>query len=122
MPEQESTLNSIKCTACGLANFSTSVACRRCEAPLAADDSVVPPARHEVTTHERQILLHEAYHLFGDDEEFALRRVWLVKDRRGWTSLRYGHTRVWKNTREWTVAAVPSMFRCGEDGRSDCFE
>ena len=68
------------------------------------------------------ILLHESYHLFGDDEKFALHRVWLVKDRLGWTSLRYGHTRVWKNTREWTLAEIPSMFTCGEDGQSDCLE
>ena len=73
-------------------------------------------------TERATILLHEAYHVFGDDEEFALRRVWLVKERLGWTAIRYGHTRVWKNTREWTVAAVPSMFSCGEDGRQDCFE
>ena len=68
------------------------------------------------------ILLHESYHLFGDDEKFALQRVWLVKDRLGWTSLRYGHTRVWKNTREWTLAEIPSMFTCGEDRQSDCLE
>jgi hypothetical protein len=68
------------------------------------------------------ILLHESYHLFGDDEKLALQRVWLVKDRLGWTSIRYGHTRVWKNTREWTVAEIPSMFTCGDDGESDCLE
>jgi hypothetical protein len=68
------------------------------------------------------ILLHESYHLFGNDEKFALQRVWLAKDRLGWTSIRYGHTRVWKNTREWTLAEIPSMFTCGDDGRSDCLE
>jgi hypothetical protein len=68
------------------------------------------------------ILLHESSHLFGDDEQFALHRVWLAKDRLGWTSQRYGHTRVWKNTREWTVAEIPSLFTCGEDGKSDCLE
>ncbi len=68
------------------------------------------------------ILLHESYHLFGDDEKLALQRVWLAKERLGWTSLRYGRTRVWKNTREWTVAEIPSMFTCGEDGQSDCLE
>jgi len=68
------------------------------------------------------ILLHESYHLFGDDEKFALHRVWLVKGALGWTSLRYGHTRVWKNTREWTVAEHPAMFTCGADGQSDCVE
>ena len=68
------------------------------------------------------ILLHESYHLFGDDEKFALHRVWLAKDRLGWTALRYGRTRVWKNTREWTLAEIPRMFTCGEDGQSDCLE
>jgi hypothetical protein len=68
------------------------------------------------------ILLHESYHLFGDDEKFALHRVWLAKDRLGWTSLRYANTRVWKNTREWTAAEIPSLFTCGEDGQSDCLE
>jgi hypothetical protein len=68
------------------------------------------------------ILLHESYHLFGDDEKFALQRVWMAKDRLGWTAPRYGHTRVWKNTREWTATEIPSMFTCGEDGESDCLE
>jgi hypothetical protein len=229
-------LNRIKCTACGLVNFSTSEVCRRCETPLAASedasspsslaDQSPPPLTFQdrsfgrwllwigtvtvtvlmaaygsllatsdpITDQERQlvldaitvldntgfskeasalrrfvsfrrtdnwwnrhvghatayaatnfpfavitvypaffrfpvddterasILLHESYHLFGDDEEFALRRVWLAKERLGWTSVRYGHTRVWRNTREWTVGHIPSMFTCGEDGQSDCLE
>ena len=227
--EEERSLNSIKCSGCGLVNFSTEVVCRRCELPLTPHENVrSAQSTHEasgrtfgqwvlwifgvvviilttayasllltsepVTSHERQvlmeaiqvldgtgfsreasalrrvasfrrtdnwwnryvghptayaatnfpfavitiyptffkypvddieratILLHESYHLFGDDEKFALHRVWLAKDRLGWTSLRYGHTRVWKNTREWTLAEIPSMFTCGEDGQSDCLE
>jgi hypothetical protein len=222
------TLNSIKCTGCGLMNFAASPTCRRCDTPLAAhpEPPLVPAATYHgrsfgrwliwiagvtltilvtayasllvtsqpLSAHERQvvtnailvldeagfsseasalrhlvsfrqtdnwwnryvghptayaatnfpfavitiypaffrfpvddteratILLHESYHLFGDDEKFALQRVWLAKERLGWTSLRYSHTRVWKNTREWTVGAVPSMFTCGDDGRSDCLE
>ena len=77
--------------------------------------------RYPVDDVERAtILLHESYHLFGDDEKFALHRVWLAKDRLGWTALRYGRTRVWKNTLEWTRAENPQMFTCGEDGQSDC--
>jgi hypothetical protein len=68
------------------------------------------------------ILLHESYHLLGEAEEAALRRVWIAKARLGWTSARYSHTRVWKNTREWTAAGVPVLFRCGSDGQSDCLE
>jgi hypothetical protein len=86
--------------------------------------TVYPPFfKYPVDDIERAtILLHESYHLFGDNEKFALHRVWLAKDRLGWTSLRYGHTRVWKNTREWTLAENPSMFTCGEAGQSDCLE
>ena len=66
------------------------------------------------------ILLHEAYHVLGDDEEQVLRHVWLAKQRIGWTNERYAHTRVWRNTREWTAGTVPGLFRCGLDGQSDC--
>lgn len=68
------------------------------------------------------ILLHESYHLLGDGEDAALRQVWIDKQRLGWTVARYGHTRVWKNTREWTAGSVPVLFRCGADGQSDCLE
>jgi hypothetical protein len=68
------------------------------------------------------ILLHESYHLLGQREEAALQRVWIQKRRLGWTSVRYSHTRVWKNTREWTAGTVPLLFTCGRDGQSDCLE
>jgi hypothetical protein len=68
------------------------------------------------------VLLHEASHLYGGREEEALQRVWESKHRLGWTEVRYGGTRVWKNTREWTKAAIPAFFRCGPDNESDCFE
>src|SRR5688572_19647356 len=43
--KEERSLDSIKCTGCGLVNFATSVACRRCELPLAAhaDDVSAAP-------------------------------------------------------------------------------
>ena len=68
------------------------------------------------------ILLHESFHLLGGDEKEALQGVWIEKRKLGWTSLRYSHTRVWKNTREWTSGTVPLLFRCGADGQSDCLE
>ena len=57
-------------------------------------------------TERAAILLHEAQHLFGTGEEETLQRVWGEKDRIGWTADRYGNTRVWKNTREWTESAA----------------
>jgi hypothetical protein len=68
------------------------------------------------------ILLHESYHVLGDREESALQRVWIGKQKLGWTSARYSHTRVWKNTSEWTAGTVPLLFRCGRDRQSDCLE
>jgi len=68
------------------------------------------------------ILLHESFHLLGGDEREALQGVWIEKRKLGWTSVRYSHTRVWKNTREWTAGSVPVLFRCGADGQSDCLE
>jgi len=65
------------------------------------------------------ILLHEAQHLMGADEEAALRRVWALKDRLGWTADVYGRSKVWKNTREWTQASAPDLFTCA-DVEIDC--
>jgi hypothetical protein len=66
------------------------------------------------------ILLHEAKHVLGADEETALRRVWMEKGRLGWNAAEYGNTRVWKNTREWTTVGAPALFKCGLDDASDC--
>ncbi|HEV8394054.1 MAG TPA: hypothetical protein VGQ37_07250 [Vicinamibacterales bacterium] len=60
------------------------------------------------------ILLHEAQHLMGADEETALRRVWALKARLDWTAERYGHSKVWKNTREWTQTTASDLFTCKE--------
>jgi hypothetical protein len=71
-------------------------------------------------TEQAVILLHEAQHLLGSGEDAALALVWREKRRLGWTAEKYEQTRVWKNTREWTEAAAPTLFRCGRDGHSDC--
>jgi len=67
------------------------------------------------------VLLHEARHLLGDDEEAALRSTWMAKQRLGWTADRYGQTRVWDATERLTKAEFPYMFQCGSDGQSDCY-
>jgi hypothetical protein len=68
------------------------------------------------------ILLHEAHHVFGENEDSALRLSWVERTQLGWTSERYGDTRVWKNTREWTMNSLPALFQCGVDGQSDCLQ
>jgi hypothetical protein len=71
-------------------------------------------------TERAVILLHEADHLLGDGEDAALARVWHDKQRLGWTAERYGQTKVWKNTIEWTASSAPALFRCGSGGHADC--
>lgn len=68
------------------------------------------------------VLLHEAHHLAGAQEEAALQAVWVEKQQLGWTADKYSQTRVWKNTREWTASGAPTLFECGADGRSDCVQ
>ena len=68
------------------------------------------------------ILLHESYHLLGSGEDGALEGVWRNKQQLGWTSEKYGQTKVWSNTKELTMARVPGLFLCGADGKSDCIQ
>ena len=46
--------------------------------------------------------------------------TWREKSRLGWTAEKYGESKVWKNTKEWTIAEVPSLFECGGEGHDDC--
>jgi hypothetical protein len=71
-------------------------------------------------TERAAVLLHEAQHMWGAGEEQALAAVWRQKERLGWTVEQYSRTRVWRNTREWTVSAVPALFHCGSNHSSDC--
>ena len=71
-------------------------------------------------TERAVILFHEAQHLMGAGEDAALERVWREKQRIGWTSEAYARTKVWSNTREWTVASLPALFECGPNRRADC--
>jgi hypothetical protein len=66
------------------------------------------------------ILLHECYHLFGYGEVTALDQTWRAKRQLGWTEDRYRQTLVWANTEELTRTQLPSLFRCGSEGKSDC--
>jgi hypothetical protein len=68
------------------------------------------------------ILLHEAYHLLGYGEEAALEGVWRNKHLLGWIEANYGQSRIWRHTRELTMARVPELFKCGTDGKSDCMQ
>ena len=68
------------------------------------------------------ILLHEARHLAGANEEEACATVWRDKARLGWTREQYGETRVWQNVSELSRRYAPKLFDCGPDGGQDCYE
>jgi hypothetical protein len=68
------------------------------------------------------ILLHEARHLAGANEEEACATVWRDKARLGWTREKYGETRVWQNVTELSRRHAPQLFECGPDGEQDCYE
>lgn len=91
--------------------------------PLGVVTLYAPFFRVAVDDTERAaILLHEAQHLLGAGEPAALELTWRQKSRLDWTAEKYGETKVWNNTKEWTIAEVPSLFQCGRDGHSDCVE
>jgi hypothetical protein len=73
-------------------------------------------------TERAVILLHEARHLAGADEQEAFKSVWRDKARLGWTREKYSETRVWKNVSDFTRRYAPELFTCGADGRQDCTE
>ena len=68
------------------------------------------------------VLLHEARHLSGANEEEACATVWRDKARLGWTREKYGGTRVWHNVSELSRRYAPGLFDCGPDGEQDCYE
>jgi hypothetical protein len=68
------------------------------------------------------ILLHEARHLKGKDEEDAYRFVWTHRAQLGWTQERYAASAVWQNVRKQTQDTVPDLFRCDGVKSGDCDE
>jgi hypothetical protein len=72
-------------------------------------------------TERAAVLLHEARHLLGDDEDEALELTWKNKRQLGWTEDKYGQTRVWDATEDLTRPRFAYMFSCGADGQTDCF-
>jgi hypothetical protein len=66
------------------------------------------------------VLLHEARHLLGDQEEAALEYTWKNKRQLGWTTEKYKDTKLWDATMRLTKAQFPYMFVCGGSGQNDC--
>lgn len=68
------------------------------------------------------ILLHEAKHLEGADENDAYEFVWRNRHKLGWTYQQYGNSEVWNGVRRQTRDHVPELFVCEVNPSGDCTE
>jgi hypothetical protein len=66
------------------------------------------------------ILLHEARHLKGYDEEEAYEFVWRNRKYLGWTKENYGNSVVWQNIQGQTKEFAPNLFVCDFNPNRDC--
>ena len=73
-------------------------------------------------TERAVILLHEARHLMGSDEEAAYAYVWQSRADLGWTQLEYGTTPTYITIEQQTRENAPALFDCPSNLWSDCTE
>lgn len=73
-------------------------------------------------TERAAILLHEAQHLKGADEEEAYEFVWRNRKKLGWTKETYGDSIIWRNVRRQTKEFAPKLFVCEWNEAGDCTE
>jgi hypothetical protein len=74
----------------------------------------------EDDTERAAILLHEARHLKGYNEEEAYEFVWRNKKYLDWTEEKYGDSVVWLNVRKQTQDFAPNLFVCSFNSHGDC--
>ena len=73
-------------------------------------------------TERAAILLHEAQHLKGADEQQAYEFVWKNRKQLGWTKEIYSTSVVWLNVRKQTKEIAPNLFVCDVNEYGDCTE
>lgn len=73
-------------------------------------------------TERAAILLHEAQHLKGADEQGAYEFVWRSREKLGWTKNKYNESVVWRNVRLQTAEFAPNLFVCDWNESRDCTE
>lgn len=73
-------------------------------------------------TERAAILLHEAKHLQGFNEDVAYEFVWKNKKQLGWTKENYTKSVAWKEIRKQTREYAPKLFACDFNEFDDCSE
>lgn len=73
-------------------------------------------------TERAMILLHEARHLMGENENQAYAYVWRNRKVLGWTMRSHGTTESYVTIEQQTREAAPEIFNCPEKPWEDCTE
>lgn len=73
-------------------------------------------------TERAMILLHEARHLMGEDENQAYAYVWRHRKDLGWTLRSHGTTESYVTIEQQTREMAPELFNCPEKPWEDCTE
>ena len=73
-------------------------------------------------TERAMVLLHEARHLMGEDENQAYAYVWRTRKKLGWTLETHGTTESYITIEQQTREQAPELFNCPEKPWEDCTE
>lgn len=73
-------------------------------------------------TERAMILLHEARHLMGEDENQAYAYVWRNRKDLGWTLRTHGTTESYVTIEQQTREMAPELFNCPDKPWEDCTE
>jgi len=78
--------------------------------------------RAEDDTERAMVLLHEARHLMGEDENQAYAYVWRHRKQLGWTMRTHGMTESYVTIEQLTREMAPEIFNCPTKAWEDCTE
>ena len=73
-------------------------------------------------TERAMVLLHEARHLMGENENQAYAYVWRERKRLGWTLESHGATESYITIEQQTREIAPELFNCPDKPWKDCTE
>jgi hypothetical protein len=73
-------------------------------------------------TERAMVLLHEARHLMGENENQAYAYVWRNRENLGWTLATHGTTESYVTIEQQTRENAPELFNCPEKPWDDCTE
>ncbi|MEQ1762915.1 MAG: M48 family metalloprotease [Pyrinomonadaceae bacterium] len=73
-------------------------------------------------TERAMVLMHEARHLMGENENQAYAYVWRHRKQLGWSIKTHGATESYVTIEQQTREMAPELFNCPEKPWEDCTE